>query len=316
MRKPDPDSRVLLNIAHAQRCPIRVEGAAVRILGVFPNTENLRAHATRFFGSEIDLIAIPLRKWAAMLRHSKDDKNELQHLENLHKAYKTREISHEEEFRSNVQLQRAGAVNLSSDHLDSATNEKELDQSLSCLTEAPPVSREAEIRLQTVAIISILPDVEERNTSAQEPGLLVWGAYDSEDSARDHIKSELATLARDVHLDIVTMYEWLPLTNIDLRHIREEFRDESLTDIVQSRKDETLHVDQYKALCGQRGQEPNVLEISGAPGEHPEGDLELPLPLEKQTCIPNLVIDDDVNPVGDEDNSNFKESLEEPPTCL
>lgn len=301
MRKPSHDSIVLLNIAHLHRSPKRSQGAAVRILGVFSNVESLRAHASKHFAKEIDLVAIPLRKWAAILQYAQSDTNELQHLEKLNRAYKAREVRHEEEFRSNVQMQRTGAVHAEQCADDVVKHGPIGDGDLSQTTmlEAPSVPREAELRLQTVAVISILPDVETPSTCEQQPGLLIWGAYDTEESAREHIKAELATLARDVHLDTITMYEWIPLTDIDLRQIREEFRDESLTDIMQSRKDETLQVDQYRALCTQRGQEPNILDISTCDStRQADGELSLPLPLEKQSTIPNLVPD-----VGDEEQT-------------
>lgn len=311
MHKHVQDSIVLLNVAHQHRCPKRLQGAAVRILGVFPNVESLRAHSSKHYTAELDLVAIPLRKWAAVLQHSQGDTNELQHLEKLNRAYKAREARHEEEFRSNVQMQRTGAVHTERQNEQLIENKDAGHAAVneSTMQEAPSVAREAELRLQTVAVISILPDVETSATSEQQPGLLVWGAYDTEESAREQIKVELATLARDVHLDTVTMYEWIPLTDIDMGQIREEFRDESLTEIMKSRKDETLQVDQYRALCTQRGQEPSVLDISPSDGTvRPDGELSLPPPLEKQSTIPNLVTED-----ANEEQTTAEGKLEERP---
>lgn len=280
MQKYAQNSVVLLNIAHTDRCPKRVEGAAIRILGVFLSVEHLQMHASKYYTADLDLIAIPLRKWVAILQSCSSD-IELQHLEKLGLNYKAKEARHEEEFRENVTQRRTGKVKPVPQKFETGILPAVTPDGLQ---EAPDVPREAELRLQSVAIISILPDIETSDTAEQQPGLLVWGAYETVEAAREHIKTELALIARDVHLDTVSMYEWIPLTNIDLQHIREEFRDDSLTDIMQARKEENIQVEQYKELCKQRGQEPNVLDITT-----PHQELSLPDPLERQTAIPNLL---------------------------
>ena len=65
--------------------------------------------------------------------------------------------------------------------------------------------------------------------------------------------------------------------------VAEEYRDESLSQIIQNRKNESKRVEEYRTLCEQRGQEPCVLDISAA-----EQPLSLPEPLERQTALPNL----------------------------
>lgn len=272
---------VLLNIAHIHRCPKRSQGAAVRILGIFSNVEELKRHAARYYDAELDVMAISLRKWSAILQTADNEVDQIEHLNRLSRAYKDREKRHEDEFRENVSEKRTGSVNQKPTLSSNSPPQEEGH----ALQEAPNVPRDAELRMQTVAIISILPDVEVEDESQQQPGLIVWGAYDSEEQGREHIKNELALIARDVHLDTVAMYEWIPLTGIDTSSIREEFRDESLTDIIQARKDESLHVEQYKVLCEQRGQTPNVLELSA---ETKSEDPDVPQPLERQLPMSNL----------------------------
>jgi hypothetical protein len=272
----------LLNIAHLYRSPKRQEGAAIRILGIFDSAVSLQQHALKHYASSgLDIIAIPLQKWAAVLQHTQGTTDELAHLEALSRAYKERERQHEEEFRNNVSTQRTGDVQRALPNPEAKTAKcAEGD-------EAPPVSRDAELRRQKYAIISILPDVAEEKEHLQEPGIIVWDVFDTEEEAREHIKDRLATTARDVHLDTVAMYEWLPLTGLDLTQIKEEFRDSSLTNIIQARKDESRQVEQYRTLCEQRGQKPAVVELPEGPVE--ERDVLLPAPLEHQTEIPNLL---------------------------
>ena len=82
--------------------------------------------------------------------------------------------------------------------------------------------------------------------------------------------------------------EWIPLTGIDVSRIKEEFRDESLTGIIQARKDESRQVENYRTLCEQRGQAPNVLDLGAQPCEEAQQALPPP-PLEQQEPLPNLL---------------------------
>lgn len=280
---------VLLNLAHEARSPQRREGAAARILGIFQDLESLKRHAQQHYSGGVDVIAIPVRKWAAVLRSTLGG-DEIKHLEALGAAYKAREKRHEEEFRTNVSEQRTGAVHRSgAEELgDSPASESALAMPDELQrVEAPGVPRDAELRLQRYAVISVLPDVEEDEIRKQEPALLVWDAFDSEDEAREKIKNELSVAARDVHLDTVTMYEWIPLTGIDISRMKEEFRDESLTDIIQARKDESRQVENYRTLCEQRGQTPNILDLGAQSQAEAKGAL--PPPLEQQEPLPNLL---------------------------
>lgn len=288
MAPVNPPRLVLLNVAHLHRSPRRQEGAAVRILGVFPNLASLQQHALEHHSTGLDVIAIPLQKWAAIMQHTQGTADQMEHLAMLSRAYKERERLHEEEFRSNVSAQRTGAVRRSggtngrAGETDGGTGGTD-----ECFQEAPVVARTAELRGQQYAVISILPDVAEEQEELQQPGLLVWEAFDTEDQAREHIKNHLAMVARDVHLDTVAMYEWLPLTGLDLSQIKEEFRDSSLTDIIQARKDESRQVEQYRSLCEQRGQEPAVVDLPTEPAN--DDRISLPPPLEHQSEIPNLL---------------------------
>ena len=254
----------------------------MRILGVFATQEDLRAHAAKYYGEELDLIAVPLRKWIAVLQHTQGTVSELDHLAKLSRLYKERERRHEEEeFRSNVSQQRTGDVTAGGAQTSEPAQEN--DPKTVSMEEAPPVPRAAELRTQSVVVISILPDLGEEREELQQPALLIWDVFDSDGSAREAIMKAIAMTARDVHLDVVLMYEWIPLTALDLQRIKEEFRDDSLTSIMQARKDEGSRVEQYRVLCEQRGQEPNVLTLSPNHAEERP-----PPPLERQTPLPNL----------------------------
>ena len=286
---------VLLNLAHSGRCPRRPEGAAARILGVFTSFESLRKHTLEHYADTVDVLSIPLRKWAAVLTKTDSGRDELQHLDLLGKRNREAAARHEAEFRENVQLQRTGEVRRAPEPCAAASGAppprgsgtgrgtEDGGDNRGSLTEAPSVPRAAELRQQSFAVISILPDTSRDDAADQEPALLVWDVYETEEAARGAIKDSLAVVARDVHLDVVVMYEWLPLTGLSMADVAEEFRDESLSQIIQTRKSEGKRVDEYRTLCEQRGQEPSVLDITAA-----EQPLRLPEPLEKQSALPNL----------------------------
>lgn len=201
---------VLLNLAHTGRCPRRPEGAAARILGVFTSLDALRRHAQEHFADTVDVICIPLRKWAAVLREANSGRDELKYLDELGRRNREVAARHEAEFRENVQQQRSGDVKRRVEELASAASagSEEEQHVAQHLVEAPGVPRAAELRQQNYAVISILPDTCRDDLADQEPALLVWDAFEAEDAARSAIKDSLAVVARDVHLDVVVMYEW------------------------------------------------------------------------------------------------------------
>lgn len=274
---------VLLNLAHSGRCPRRPEGAAARILGVFSNAESLRRHALDHYAETVDIILIPLRKWAAVLCDVNSGRDELRHLDELARRNREAAAKHEEEFRENVQQQRTGDVREKAQSCGRPGTCPAPAEAGEGLVEAPCVPRAAELRQQSFAVISILPDLARTDLAAQEPGLLVWDVFETEEAARTAIKDSLAVSARDVHLDVVVMYEWLPLTGLNMAGVQEEFRDESLSDIIRNRKNESKRVEEYRTLCEQRGQEPSILDIVST-----DGAPTLPEPLERQSALPNL----------------------------
>ena len=100
MYKRTQESVALLNIAHTHRCPKRLEGAAIRILGVFSTVEHLQVHACKYYNADFDLIAIPLRKWVAILQSNSSNIDELKHLEKLSLDYKAKEATQASTQRS------------------------------------------------------------------------------------------------------------------------------------------------------------------------------------------------------------------------
>src|SRR5258708_5151179 len=97
---------VLVNIGHHNRNP-SCSRAAVRILGVFSDTDAIQSHVGGH--SDVDLYAVPTEQWMVLTRDS--GLNETMHLESLQSTLKSRLKRHAEEFESNRINHRTGQVN-------------------------------------------------------------------------------------------------------------------------------------------------------------------------------------------------------------
>ena len=260
---------VLLNVAHVHRNPRRIEGAALRVLGKFNDIKALKQHADRFYASsDVDLVAAPLGEWIPILQTRPEDAQcELSHVAKCKDAYKKRLQDHADEFRENIEQRRCGEVTC-----EDQTREVAISQETPYHSDEPStVPRNAEIRMQNVVVFSIIPDYEQRDHTLQEPCIAIWEVLETEEQAKQYIKDDLTIKAKDYNLDIAVCYEFFPLTNIDLSKIKEEFRDENLTAIIDTHKAEARQVREYKRLCQEKGQDINYIDFTKPTAER-QGD--------------------------------------------
>ena len=256
---------VLLNLAHQARRPAAPR-AAFRVLGVFADAEAARAHAARSLaGSDASLHLLPLRTWTPVMRDEEAPPEEaLAHLQALGRHHEERQKAHAAEFASNVAQRRAGAT------LEEAPP-REPDPP-GCGAPVGDVPRDAEVRLQRFAVVSVIADEAEPDRDQQQPAVMVWAAFDSEEEARLHARETLGPTVTDVHLDVVAMYEWLFPTALDLSGVQEEYRDPRLDDLMRHHKGEQKRVDDFREQCAQKGLEAPVIDVA----KPPEGPLCLP----------------------------------------
>lgn len=238
---------VLFNASHHERRP-RGPRAALRLLGGFSEAAVAKEHAQQL-PQDCDLLLAPIGKAFALTKSLPQDEGA--HLRRLLAAHLQRLREHEREFAGNVAEQTTGQVGNGG---GAAAAEGETDP-------APPaavperISRQSEVRLQNFAVLSVLPDGDEPSTDQQEPGVVVWGVYDTEAAAKDAIRQRLSSSVKDLHLEVVAMYEWLHPTEVSkhLDELEEEFRDETLTSIIAQRKEERRKVRDFRELCGEAG---------------------------------------------------------------
>ena len=93
--------------------------------------------------------------------------------------------------------------------------------------------RDAEVRMQRFSVISIMQDY---TGSLDQPAIIVWDAFDTEEEATTYAKDSVKH--SDIHIDVVCMYEWLFPSSINLEEVREEYRDEKLSEIMHTKKTE------------------------------------------------------------------------------
>ena len=272
-----------MNLAHQQRSP-RSSVAAFRILGVFDSGELARQHA-KLLPDDVDLHLTQLAKWCVVLKGR--DGDEAKKLEQLLAAHRRRAREHEEEFWDNKIQQKTGKVSRPPDPLEESSVDPGDAAEADSVAKVP---RNAELRLQRFAVISVLPDMEVP-ISEQEPAFAVWGVYDSEEDARTAAVDDIGKRMSDVHLDVVAMYEWLVPSKVDLQSVKEKFRDEQLTKLMEARKEERQRVEALKLKCREANKEPPFIDL-GAPGSlppnsipFPEMNVQLP-PLENQETKP------------------------------
>jgi hypothetical protein len=249
---------VLLNIAHHHRRP-SAPRAAFRLLGVFSSPDEVRLHVQNLLTPDVDMHLAEVGRFFALMRDA--DQDEGAHLRRVQEGYSQRLREHAEDFRENVCLRRTGET----------THAPPDDERSAAEPERPPpaaqdgpsaVPRSAELRLQNFAVVSVMQDEAEPLRERQQPCVVVWAVYDTEEQAKVAIKERHARLVTDLHLEVVQLYEWLHPTEVaeHLDELQEEFRDEKLTELIRSRKAEARNVRAYRQSCGDR--EPPLIDFS------------------------------------------------------
>ena len=250
---------VLLNVAHSQRRP-RHPRAAFRLLACVPDMAAAQAKA-QTFPTDADVVAIEMGKWAVLLANADNHELELPHLDRLWSKHRQRAKEHELEFETNRTERRVGMVCPTQPRIDDAENALPELPAGDASVGVQSWNRGLETRCQQFAIISLLPDYGESSTTAQ-PGLAVWAVTDSEASARALIKDTLSGTVRDVHLWVVSMYEWLAQPRIEeLTQVPVEYRDPTLTDIMRAKSEQKKKICAFEEQCAQAGLPMPVIDL-------------------------------------------------------
>ena len=270
---------VLLNITHRQQIP-KSKIPGFRVCGAFKDLEKLKRHALNSGGPAAyggsNLIKADVHKKFLICSSLEKQQNAsyvLGKIEELAKKYTQTLKFHADEFKENKENRQQGKTGLSqSEKVKKISSRKQLldkkfEDDKEKGTETGEVSRVAEVRNQSVAVVTIMSDTTAtvlNGAEDPEPIVIVWGCFENEAQAKHYIYNTASKFVKDVMLDVVNMYEWVFPTEIEKRvdELTEEFRNPSLNKVMNSRKAQKKSVMSYSDWCKQEGQEPAMLEIS------------------------------------------------------
>ena len=173
------------------------------------------------------------------------------------------------------------------------------------LNTVPPVVREAEVRNQKYAVVSVLLDYEmlmhradaaaglgageSGALDAVEPGVCVWAAFDTEAEALLYVKKVAARELPDHDLSVVSMYEWLYPHLMTSDKVPQLYRNVELNNIMKHARTSRGRVCEFEKECVTKGVKLPLLEI--------EPDLEVPSPVCYSSSAPIVEdLDTDLDP--------------------
>lgn len=276
----DPTQQVvLLNITHRNQVP-KSKLPGFRVCGAFENVDKLKRHALSVggpnaYGGATLVKADAHKKFliCSSIEKQQDSAYVMKKIDDITQRYLQTLNFHNEEFKENKEKRQQGKTGLSkNEKVKKISSRKQLldtkfDTDSSKGSETGNVSRNAEVRSQAVAVVTIIED----NTPAvlnghedPEPIVIVWGCFENESMAKAYIYSVASSKIRDVTLDVVNMYEWVFPTEIS-KHadsIAEEYRNPTLNKVMNSRKKQKASVMSYEEWCQKEGQAPASIEIN------------------------------------------------------
>lgn len=125
------------------------------------------------------------------------------------------------------------------------------------------VSRNAEVRNQTVCVVSIIPDLTEpvlKGREDPEPVIIIWACLPDERWAKHYIYDSAASKVGNMSLDVFNMYEWIAPTELKVNDVEEEFRDPTLNKIIKNQKQQKAAVMKFEDWFKEQQREVPVVE--------------------------------------------------------
>lgn len=254
----EPRAYVLINIGHCGRSPVS-PGPALRVLGLFGDADCAREHLSDW-SLDVDAHLVPLGQWFAVTRVAGSD--ERARLEQLLSDYDSKLKRCSEDFEAKRSARSGPQLGNPEDSVDSVHAEHsstgDRDSSSACAASVP---RHKELRAQAYAVVSVVLDHRSPAPEMQEPACVVWRICETEDKAKACIREELSEKVVSYHLDVVAMYEWIKLYDLDFSQVHEEYRNEDLNLIMNYRKGEAARVAAYRKQCAALGEVPSEIVI-------------------------------------------------------
>lgn len=277
----DDNQRViLLNIAHRNQIP-KSKVPAFRICGAFENIDRLKRHVASVggapsYGNANLLKADAHKKFliCSSLEKQQNSNYVMKKIDEITTRYVSTINFHNEEFKQNKESRKQGKTGLSQkERMGKKVSSRKLlmdkmfEESSAKGNETGEVMRNAEVRKQAVAVVSIIEDPTPAALNGledPEPVVIIWGCFEDDKQAKHYIYNTASKKVKDLMLDIVNMYEWIYPYEVSKRveEIEEEHRNPTLDKMMKSRKQQKAKVLSYEEFCKKEQQTAPVLEIT------------------------------------------------------
>ena len=245
---------VLFSVSHRAMPPVALDATdpAVRIYGVFETTDEAVAHAKQIQGvdASVNLQMAKTREWI-VARSSPDridPELDAAHVAAVLEAYQDTRTRNTAEFKENVR-EAKGVGPVIEDITDEATasdgpaTAPTVDTS--AMRSASALPRSAEVRGQTLAVVSFVADVQH----AECPEFLfkVYACFDAQKDADRYVRNTASHEVRDFDMDVVSLCEWLHAQKVSGSKLKSEvFRAPELNSIISNHKSQPQQVASFE----------------------------------------------------------------------
>ena len=285
---------VLYSLSHLKMCPFAEDPTdpAVRIYGAFGSQEEAVQHALEVVKREDPSCNVLLTKvgaWTTMVWEEArvaDPESRDRHIGSLLDHYESARKESRQEFDENVKKKQGGKCDASKRKKEEGeegarrareraakTIQEAAPQSNQALKRAGKLSRNAELRDQSFAVVAFLPDPL---GDIPEPIFKVLACLETQDDADHYVRNtagEEESLSAFT-LDCCCLYEWLRPQRVDATAITEVYRQSELNSIMQEHKKQPQQVDAVKRWREKAGEERTSAE-GKAEAERPPPGIKL-----------------------------------------
>lgn len=252
---------ILFSVSHVRMPPVCEDprNPAVRFYGLFESAEEASDHARVVLQIDpsVNLQVSRTHEWVSMCSTPErlaDDTAVRVHVKTLLAAYTSERTSATKEFNENVDAKKAGRGSSQSNEEDQKRLSEQARTDANRLAEegdkkkelrrATKLPRMAEVRDQTVAVVSFISDPKQ---SIPEPLFHVYSAFNTQAEADIYVRNTAGEHVRDHDMYVVSLCEWLHLQEIDSTKLANEvYRSEELNSVMANHKSQPQKIEQFK----------------------------------------------------------------------
>lgn len=273
---------ILFSVSHVRMSPVCEDprNPAVRFYGLFESAEDASDHARVVLQIDpsVNLQVSRAHEWVSMRstpERLSDDAAVRAHVKDLLAEYTSERSSATKEFKENVELKKGGRGSSQSDEekqkllSDKARKEAnrlaEDGDEKKELRRATKLPRMAEVRDQTVAVVSFVSDTKQ---AIPEPLFRVYSSFNTQAEADVYVRNTAGEHVRDHDMYVVSLCEWLHPQNIDSTKLANEvYRSEELNSVMSNHKSQPQKIEQFKKWREEAEESAGAAEAEAAGGD-------------------------------------------------